>query len=335
MISLVLVAMSMFMNSCKKEEEDPIVTAQKTMKFFAGTLTQNDNDLSFLKSAPVGAHRLWSVYCHPVTTPNSGSWNYVVGSQFYPGSLAQLDWDNASKWATGMNHVYDLSYISPIAITYTPDVPVKVVSKTVTAAPENKVLYLAVKNFTPTTDYTIAMKGRELKDVLKIDLSKLKIKGYRFTIELNYDVKTIDVDATALACESTDAGWPTYIYTSTTATHLKKVFIVDEYAQICTQNGIALGSAATAELFNEYGTKILNLTAAWKIEQQQQDYLLSNAWIAYKTQLVYAINDNVPGIGLNLMFATDLKGYVNGRVDIQDVDISLVPILINVDQTNH
>lgn len=295
-----------FISSCKKDD------SQKYVNFVSGQLTGVDHDM-VLKSAPADAHRLW--YVKKLT---SDTWVDVDGTEFMAGTLASNYWASLAR-------PINLPYTSPLALAYTPELPLKVYYKTVTAD-LSKVLYLAVHNFTPTLGYSIQMTGRELRDVLNVDLSQLKVDGYKFTVTVSYNLQTIDVDATALACDNTDNGYPTYVYSASVLHSI--VFIVDKDGSICTQDNVAMNTGATSSLFDDYGKKVTDLTVGWVIEQRAPN---GSGYVPYKTQAPNAITDNDPGKGLNLIFGTALTGNVNGTVHGTDVDMVVYDRDINVD----
>ena len=333
LFAILLIVLAL-LSSCKKEQT-PVESPQQNMKSYSGVFTQTDFDISLLsfKSAPLNAHRFWSLYRHPILTPNSGAWEFVDGNEFVAGTLAQLYWPGLRLTGlTWESHINDIAYGIPLHILYTPNVPLKLITQTVTASPENKLLYLAVKNFTPTQDYTLNLTGRELRDILSLDLSALKIDGYRFTITLTYNVKNIDVNATALASDGTDTGYPTYVYSTTTAvTH---TFVCDRHGNTYTLDGHSDSNFDTQSLFtllDQYSVKVTDLNVGWVIEQLSQSSGSASTYVAYKAQTPYAITDNVPGLGLKLIFMTALKSYSNGVVNETDVDIMVLQKQINLD----
>lgn len=321
----ILIMIMTFIGSCKKESI-PLEIVKNNIKAYSGILTQTDYDLS-LKGASLNAHRYWSLYRHPLATPTSGVWEYVDGTEFTEGTAAQLYW--AAITALPISHVNDIGDPSAsFNILYTPDIAVKLVSKTVNTT-TNNIEYLAIKNFTPTEDYTLTLKGRELRDVLIADLGQLKgPKGYRFNVTITYKVNNIDVDATALGSDDTDSGYPTLVYSpvggSTTTVTQNWVFNNKTSAKSYTFNTVPT-TATSFTLCDNYDQKISDLKVGWTIEQQS-----GGSYIAYKTMSPYAINTNVSGIGLNMQFKTSIKNSVTGTAIVTDFDITVINVPISV-----
>lgn len=196
------------MNSCQKATDDLL---QPT---YAAAITVPDGDAFIiedgdvtLKAAPLYAgHDFMCLDQFAVP----GTWNYVDGNEFLPGSAAQLDWGTTplkTKWwfATG----------STVRVTYCPAILMRFVSVAKTS--ENGTpTYLGLYDCTPSANsFPITLKGRRLGDVLKINVDALtKLPGYsNMHFEVIYNKHVIDVNGTIFgSTNDTKDGWPSYVY---------------------------------------------------------------------------------------------------------------------------
>ncbi len=296
--------------SCKKDLSSEPKQEVKSLKSFAGSLFATDNDIT-LKSGEISTTREWSIF--KKTGPLS--WALVDGTEFLAGSLAQLDWGRPN-----VNPIM-LPATSPLSFTYAPDLDLKSVSKTLDQ--NGKPMYLSVKNFHPTDNFSIQPKGRELKDLLYVDADSLMINGYRFEVTIGFTTQTINVDATALACDNTDNGWPEYVYSPSpvTATCAIKA---DKSVSGFTYTGGYVKDGRDIKLFEGYGKKVTGITVSWKIFQEKQDPAIpvGKSWVLYKEK-TYNEVATAPGKGLVLNFKALTQGYEDGKICITDINVTV------------
>lgn len=209
LISLFVIALMavVVFNSCNKKD---IYDPRSDVKVIAGEFVPQDGDITFLKSAPtVGGHQ---INCYDKKVGSPTVWSVVNGTEFLPGSAPALDWasyviDSPTWWFSG-----------GVYITYCPVLPMRVVIKATQGGYSTTPSYLGIWDGTPSqASFPIHVQDRRLGDKLTLNANALKaLPGYtNLSFTVSYDKSVIDVNGTATTSGNTDAGWPTYVYSST------------------------------------------------------------------------------------------------------------------------
>lgn len=317
LLFVAIVAITFVFTSCEKED---IVdqTVSNVVAFVSGTASVQDGDIT-LKSAPVAGSRDWYNF-YKMAPANSWLLLGKPSTPFLAGSAAEND------WVTGANPA-NLNLGNLLSLTYAPYAYNRIVS--VTKGTDGTPMYMGIEDFSfPAHNFSVQMYGRQLKDYLAIDVQDLQVKGYKFTINVGYNLNTIDLNATMTTSGGTFNGWPTYLYNE--AVKEAKSFTI-----VCNANDLVnpliAPSAPNANgdivLFDDYGKEITDLVVTYSIEQEIQTPGVPPgvAWAPFKTNEPVVVSAAFGiGQGLSLDFVTDAIGYEGGNVTlIQDVDITV------------
>ena len=302
------------LTSCDKNEQvqqlEPISVAPIYATAVQGQVEVLDQAILF-KSTAVPNSRLWSLYKKPV----GGAWTLVTGNEFIAGSAAQLDWAGRNPLSRLITNGSGNRYF-PVGMD------LKLVYQTLIDGVKTD--FLGVQDFTATQDnFTLQMKGRQLRDILMIDAEGLKnVPNIRFEVMATYVPQTIDLLPTALSATSTLTTWPVYTYVAA------GVPVTTVLGTISASNGLVTTSYPKSgndiTLFDALEKKITGtVTIVCKVYETGNP---TSFRTVTKTTPASAI-----GSGLKLILTTNLPGWYAGQIAFEDVDINVttVPVLIN------
>jgi hypothetical protein len=199
LLALVVVAFA----SCKKNEAPNQTSTSKYVKAIAGTFIAKEGDATFKAqpNSPVGDGREFMVLRHPLTTPNTGIWEPVDGTEFIAGSTAYNDWRQGL--ALTPQFVWKFGMTQQINNTYCPVEPLRFVVKTMQGTTP---AYLGLYDCTPAANlFPVYIYCKRLGDVLTINRAGLQIPNYNFVIRVQSKFSTIDVNKTVQLSAPTTA----------------------------------------------------------------------------------------------------------------------------------
>ncbi|MDA3802639.1 MAG: hypothetical protein PF488_01935 [Patescibacteria group bacterium] len=205
LIFTVAIIMAVAFVACNKEDN---VMPKQFASVVSGEFIPSDTDV-FLKSAPDIGGYLFDAYD---IKHGASVYSRIDGSEFFPGSAAQLDWDGSTTvW---------FSSTQPVYITYCPVLPMKVVLTAVEGDEISTPSYLGIWAGTPDeARFPIPVLVRRLGDVLTLNIDALtSLPGYtNMSFDVEYTESVINLPATIEATTSTASGWPNYQYSGTSS----------------------------------------------------------------------------------------------------------------------
>lgn len=204
-VVLVAVVILAGLTNCTKEVTNP-VNEKTYVDAIAGSFNAQDGDLTFksVPVAPLGVNRVWSMYKGTFPT----GFTLVDGSEFISGSLAY------EFWRVPTNNPITFPVSSALYSNLTPALPVRLVTETLDA--NNKVAYLGILDFNPTTaNFPLTVHGYRLGDVLAINTDALtKLPGANLKITVAFELSVIDLVAMKKGPSTSESGWFDLIYSN-------------------------------------------------------------------------------------------------------------------------
>lgn len=286
-LSLLVLALVGFI-SCKKDNTNSV----KYVNAISGVFKAVDNDL---KASPVGADRVWEVYKKVGNT-----YVPVDGSEFIPGSSANLDW---------IQHPWPQTFAlnSDVKIDYCPVMPLRIVTKTRLNNENKSVAYLGILDFTPDRAlFPVSIVGRRLGDVLTVNVDDLRnTPGYSFNVVIEYRTSEICIPGCLAASSSTTNGWPTLGFKQANR-DLLNTFVVDHSGDVTVYDGVEKKIV---------GPIVIKITDPGN-----------------RINIVKTVDALSAGKGLALTIKTDKAGwYDTAKIMIEDKDIIVEQREVNID----
>ena len=294
MFAMALIVSTAMLISCSKDQASDPQPSKTYVKAIAGSFTATDGDLTLKDALVVGGHN-FAVYKKVTGNP---SYVLVDGTEFLPGSAAQLDWAPSGvnpKWFAANTSVY---------VTYCPVMPLRIVTLGTKVGDNNVYTSLGITDGTPSRDqFPITIKGKRLGDILEINTDDLtKLPGYtNMSFDITYTKKIIDLPGTIQTSGVTDSGWPTYSYQR-------------EEPGTAHLSGSAKGNQS---IYNDFDAKISGDIA-----------ITVNVDAAHITVHTTALG---LGHGLRIKLTTNKVGWYNsGTIGLTDDDVIITEVPVEV-----